>query len=115
VSGLKEAGLFTRVVDDVREGSLTTAEIADITGVDERQVYNWASGASRPKGIKRDRLLELQFIIKELREVYTPEGADIWLHARNRALNKSRPIDLLVAGDFQSVLAAVEQLTSGST
>jgi hypothetical protein len=115
VSSLKEAGLFTRIVDDVREAALTTVEIAEITGVDERQVYNWASGASRPKGVKRDRLLEIHFIVKELREVYTPEGADIWLHGRNKELGRTRPIDLLIEGDFQTVLAAVERLTTGST
>jgi transcriptional regulator with XRE-family HTH domain len=113
-SALSDGGLFSKIVEDVREAALTTAEIAEIAGVDERQVYNWASGASRPRGEKKDRLLEIHYIVKELRDVYTPEGADIWIHARNRSLRGEKPIDLLVSGDFRSVLAAVERLKTGA-
>jgi hypothetical protein len=113
-SRLSEAGLYGRIVDEIREAALTTAEVAKITGVDERQVYNWVAGAARPRGEKRDRLLEIHYIIKELRGVYTPEGTDIWIHARNRSLSGQRPIDLLVAGDFQPVLQAVDRLRTGA-
>jgi transcriptional regulator with XRE-family HTH domain len=111
---LSDAGLYARIVDEVREAALTTAEVAQITGVEERQVYNWASGSSRPKGNTRDRLLEIHYILKALREVYTHEGTDIWIHARNRALSGQRPIDLLLSGDFQPVLLAVERLRTGA-
>jgi hypothetical protein len=111
---LKDAGLYSRIVEDIRESALTTAEIADVAGVEERQVYNWASGAARPRGEKKDRLLEMHYIVKELREVYTPEGVDIWTHARNRGLNGQKPIDLLIKGDFRSVLAAIERLKTGA-
>lgn len=113
-SKLSDVGLYGRIVDEIREATLTTAEVAKITGVDERQVYNWAAGVSRPKGDKRDRLLEIHYIVKELRDVYTPEGTDIWIHARNRSLSGQRPIDLLVAGDFQPVLHAVDRLRTGA-
>jgi transcriptional regulator with XRE-family HTH domain len=113
-SALTDAPVYSRIVEDVREAALTTAEIADVTGVDERQVYNWASGASRPRSDTRDRLLEIYYIVKELREVYTPEGVDIWIHARNRGLNGQKPIDLLISGDFPTVVAAVERLKTGA-
>ena len=113
-SKLSDAGLYGRIVDEIREAALTTAEVAKITGVDERQVYNWAAGASRPRGEKRDRLLEIHYIIKELRDVYTSEGTDIWVHARNRSLSGQRPIDLLIAGEFQPVLHAVDRLRTGA-
>jgi hypothetical protein len=106
--------LFSRIVENVREAALTTDEIADIVGVDERQVYNWASGASRPRGRNRDRLLEVKYIVDALSDVYTPEGIDIWLHGRNRSLKGQKPIDLLVEGDFTTVLAAIERLQTGA-
>jgi hypothetical protein len=115
MSSLQEAGLFPRIVEDVREAALTASEIADIAGVDERQVYNWASGASRPRGEKRNRLLEIHYIVQQLREVYSPEGTEIWLHGRNRALHGEKPIELLKKGDFETVLRSVEQLTTGAT
>lgn len=113
-STLSDAGLYARIVEEIRDAALTSAELAGVTGVDERQVYNWAAGTSRPRGLKRDRLLEVHYILKALREVYTQEGAEIWIHGRNRSISGQRPIDLLIAGDFQPVLLAVERLRTGA-
>lgn len=111
---LAESGLYARLVDDLREAVLTNAELAEITGVKTRQVQHWASGAHRPQGEAKDRLLELHYIVERLREIYAPEGTDIWVHGRNRGLGGRKPIDLLRAGDFEPVLAAVERLASGA-
>lgn len=112
--GLAEV-LYSRIVSDIRDASLTSSELAAITGVRERQVQNWAAGTSRPGGASRDRLLEVKYIVDLLKEVYTPEGIDIWVHARNRSLDGHRPIDLLKAGEFREVLNAVERLTAGAS
>jgi len=111
---LMESGLYARIVEDLRETALTTAEVAAITGVRERQVQHWAAGSHRPQGAKRDRLLELAYVIDRLRDVYKPEGIDIWLHGRNRDLNGERPIDLLEQGEFATVLNAIERLETGA-
>lgn len=111
---LGRSGLYAKLVVDLREGVLTNAELAEITGVRARQVQHWASGAHRPVGEAKDRLLELQYIVDQLRDVYTAEGIDIWLHGRNQALDSEKPIDLLVAGRFKEVLGAVERLASGA-
>jgi len=65
-------------------------------------------------GEAKDRLLELHYILERLRDVYTAEGADIWIHGRNRDLGGEKPIDLLAAGQFERVLAAVERLGAGA-
>jgi hypothetical protein len=113
-TSLRESGLYARIVEEIRDAALTSAELAVVAGVDERQVYNWAAGTSRPRGDNRDRLLEVHYIVRALRDVYTQEGADIWIHGRNRTLGGERPIDLLAAGDFQPVLLAVERLRTGA-
>jgi uncharacterized protein (DUF2384 family) len=105
---------YRQIVNEVREASLTAAELADIVGVRERQIHHWAAGTHKPQGEARDRLLEVRYIVGQLKEVYTPEGIDIWLHGRNRSLDSQRPIDLLRAGDFRSVLDAIERLRSGT-
>jgi hypothetical protein len=111
---LMESGLYARIVEDLRETALTTAEVAAITGVRERQVQHWAAGSHRPQGIKRDRLLELAYVVDRLRDVYKPEGIDIWLHGRNRDLQGERPMDLLAQGEFAMVLNAIERLETGA-
>src|SRR3954452_25627904 len=111
---LAESGLYARMVGDLRTTALTNSEVAEITGVKVRQVQHWASGAHRPVGEAKDRLLELHYIVDRLRDIYTAEGADIWLHGRNRTLRSEKPIDLLSAGKFKEVLGAVERLASGA-
>lgn len=111
---LAESGLYAKLVGDLREGVLTNSELAGITGVKPRQVQHWASGAHRPAGDSKDRLLELHYIVDRLRDIYTAEGVDIWLHGRNRSLHSEKPIDLLTEGKFKQVLAAVERMASGA-
>lgn len=109
-----ESGYYARIIKELRETALTTAELAEIAGVRDRQVHHWAAGTHRPKGEKRDRLLETAYIVEQLADVYKPEGVDIWLHGRNKSLGGERPIDLLRARNFTAVLNAVERLKTGA-
>jgi transcriptional regulator with XRE-family HTH domain len=109
-----ESGVYARIVDGLRDRALTTQELASVVGVNPRQISNWASGSHIPKGARRDRLLEVEYIVNALRDVYTREGADIWLHGRKRSLGGQRPIDLMREGRFQTVLHAVERLRTGA-
>jgi transcriptional regulator with XRE-family HTH domain len=105
---------YQRIVNDIRNTGLTAAELATIVGVRERQVQHWASGGHKPQGEARDRLLEVAYVVDQLKEVYLAEGVEIWLHGRNRELEGERPIDLLRNGHFKPVLAAIERLKVGA-
>jgi uncharacterized protein (DUF2384 family) len=107
-----ESPVYRRVVADARE-LLTLSEIAEVTGVQTRSVQNWATGTTRPDGIQRDRLLELQYIVDALSDVYDSEGADIWIHRPQRMLNHQTPIDALKAGRFEEILAVIDYLAGG--
>jgi transcriptional regulator with XRE-family HTH domain len=105
---------YPSLVDEIRASGVTLNEIGRITGVRERQVQNWASGSSRPGAETRDRLVDVHYIVRQLREVYRPEGIEIWLHARNAELGGQRPIDRLINGEFQVVVEAVDRLAVGA-
>jgi uncharacterized protein (DUF2384 family) len=107
--------LYARIVEEIRDSGLSTADNARIVGVAERQVRNWTSGGHTPRGRNRDRLLELHYVTQALRDVYTREGAEIWLHGRKRSLAGRRPIDMLADGSYEEVLDAVERLHAGAT
>lgn len=111
---LIESGLYAQIVSQLREQALTTQELADVIGVNSRQVSNWASGQNVPRGDRRERLLEIDYIVKQLRGIYTREGTEIWLHGRKRSLDHQRPIDLMREGRFQTVLNAIERLNAGA-
>jgi transcriptional regulator with XRE-family HTH domain len=105
--------LYRHVVADARRVGLRVAEIGEIAGVSERAVQNWSSGKSKPDGPSRERLLELKYVIEELSDVYTPEGIEVFLHSRQRALDGKRPVDVLRDGNFEVVLALVDRLAGG--
>ncbi|HJQ02047.1 MAG TPA: antitoxin Xre/MbcA/ParS toxin-binding domain-containing protein [Jatrophihabitans sp.] len=81
-------------------------------GASVRTVQNWASGHAAPRVGSRQRLLDVQYLVAELRDVYTDEGIEIWLHARNRNLGGSRPIDLITAGEIDIVLEEAQRLAA---
>jgi len=106
---------FPSLVEEIRQAGLSTSEIGQITGVRERQVQNWVSGSSRPAAETRDRLVDIHYIVRALLHVYRPDGVEIWLHARNPELGGRRPVEMLVEGQFEPVVAAVQRLQSGAT
>jgi len=42
--------LYARIVNEIRDSGLSTADIARLVGVAERQVRNWTSGGNTPSG-----------------------------------------------------------------
>jgi hypothetical protein len=108
-----ESLLFSSIVQTARVG-LSVAELAEVTGVKPRQVHNWAAGTSRPAGMHRDHLLEVAYLVDALRDVYEPEGVEIWIHSRNRMLGGQKAIDLLKERRYEEVIDAVERLKSGA-
>jgi transcriptional regulator with XRE-family HTH domain len=104
---------YSRIVSDLRE-TVSTEDLARIIGIHSRQIQNWAAGRNRPQGENREQLLGVYYLVQRLRDVYRPEGIEIWLHSRNREFDARRQLDLLVAGEYERVLAAVERLADGT-
>ena len=104
---------FMRMVDDVTDNVLTQSEFARAVGAAERTVQNWSRGQTKTRGATANRVLDLAYLVRELREVYTDEGIEIWLKSRNRNLALHRPIDLLSEGRVDEVLAEVDRVIGG--
>lgn len=101
---------YLRIVEEVTEAGFTQVELGRAVGASSRTVQNWAAGTTAPTGVKVRRLLDLQYIVRELRNAYTDEGIKIWLNSRNRNLERHRPIDLLTSGKFDLVLREAERV-----
>jgi transcriptional regulator with XRE-family HTH domain len=100
-----------RIVEQVTGSGISQQELSAAVGASVRSVQNWASGSAAPRGASRERLLDVQFIVEELQSVFTVEGVEIWLHARNRNLGSARPIDLLTSGEVDRVLEEAQRLS----
>jgi len=102
---------YLRIVQQVTGSGISQRELGSAVGASLRSVQNWATGESAPRGGSRTRLLDMKYIVEELRAVYTEEGVNIWLHARNRNLGGDRPIDLLTAGEVDRVVEEAQRLS----
>lgn len=47
-------------------------------------------------------------------EVFTPDGVELWMDARNRMLDGRSPHELIAAGKGQRTLDLIDFLASGS-
>jgi hypothetical protein len=102
---------YLRIVEQVTGSGITQEELGSAVGASLRSVQNWASGTAAPRGTSRERLLDVKYIVEELRAAYTDEGIEIWLHARNRNLGGQRPIDLLAEGDVDTVVEEAQRVS----
>lgn len=102
---------YLRIVEQVTGSGISQRELGSAVGASLRSVQNWATGESAPRGGSRTRLLDMKYIVEELRTIYTEEGVSIWLHARNRNLGGDRPIDLLTAGEVDRVVEEAQRLS----
>lgn len=102
---------YLRILEQVTASGITQQELGNVVGASVRSVQTWASGDAAPKGVKAQRLLDVKFIVEELSSVYSEEGVEIWLRARNRNLHGQRPIDLLANGQIDEVVEEAQRLS----
>ncbi len=101
---------YRRIIDDLASGGLTQEDVGRAVAVSRRSVAGWASGETVPRGLRVEKLLDLRDMVERLKEVYAPEGVQIWLHSRNRNLARARPVDLLAEGRLDEVIAEVDRV-----
>ena len=113
-SHLASSLTFPRIIEELSASGITRVELSKAVGAAERTVQTWAAGTSAPTGLRARRLLDVQFIVRELSDTYTQEGVRIWFNSRNRNLERERPIDLLERGEIDRVLEEATRI-SGAT
>ncbi len=106
-----DGNAFPRMLSTLTGVGLTQAQIGEIIGVSLRTVSGWAAGTAVPAGRRVQLLLDLRTLVEELRGTYNEQGIRLWLNARNRNLDRRRPLDLLLGGDYDQVL--VEAVRAG--
>ena len=102
---------FPRIVSLVTGAGITQTQLGKAVGSSLRTVQNWAGGDTAPTGAKLQRLLDIGYLVEELKDAYSEEGIAIWMNSRNRNLDGERPIDLLTAGRIDEVLEEAQRVS----
>ncbi len=102
----------SEIVDALKSFGVTQVDVAAVTQVSDRAVRGWRNGDIRPD--RYDRLAQLRDLVLLLSDSLTPRGVGQWLHAKNRALDGARPVDLLAEDHYEDVRSAAESFIDGS-
>jgi transcriptional regulator with XRE-family HTH domain len=95
------------------KGAMHSADVANILNVRPETVSRWNKGKALPHPNTEKQLLELEFILDKLADLYEPHDARLWLFARQRLLQDRVPAELIQQGRVDEVLAVVNQLLDG--
>ena len=105
---------IARRLESIQEkADMRSADVANVLNVRPETVSRWNNGKALPHASTERQLLELEFIVDKLADIYEPHDARLWLFSRQRLLQDRTPADLLQQGHVDEVLAAVNQLLDG--
>jgi len=82
-------------------------------GTNPRTVARWLSEESEPRTEARRRLLEILAVLESLSAVLHPQAAHDWLYSPNPLVEHRKPVELLEAGDWRTVLGLIDALAEG--
>ena len=54
--------------------------------------------------------MDLEYIVEQLADLYSPQEARLWLYSRQRLLDGAAPAELIREGKAQTVIAVIDQL-----
>jgi len=109
------AGALALRLDQIQQHARVSArEFAELLNTTPETVSRWRTGRTEPQPDRRDSLLRLEWLVKELSELYPPEEAHLWLFSPHKRLDGRRPADLIQMGKTEEVLRIIAQLKDGA-
>ncbi len=64
------------------KGAMRSSDVANVLNVRPETVSRWNKGKALPHASTEKQLLELEFVIDKLADIYEPHDARLWLFAR---------------------------------
>lgn len=87
--------------------NLGNNRVAELLGVSPSQPSRWSRGDERVSPENQRSLLDLDYVMARLLQLFPKEQADVWLASHNAHLG-ARPVDVLQLRGASSVVAAID-------
>jgi hypothetical protein len=87
---------------------------ARLVGVAKSQPSRWVEGREAPSPRSRKHLLDLDYVLSRLEDLYEASTAARWLDSPNSFLDGARPMDVLLHEGPGPVIEAVDATIAGS-
>ena len=102
---------IARKLSTIQEkGAMRSVDVANLLNARPETVSRWNQGKAFPRPDAEKLLLQLEFIIDQLSDLYDPIEARHWLYSPQRLLANSSPAELIQTGRSQDVIMIVNQL-----
>ena len=109
--GQVELLLAARLAQLIRD--LGNNRVASLLDVSVSQPSRWKTGEERISAENQRRLLDLDYVMARLLQLYPREQAEIWLTSHNAHLG-SRPVDVLRLRGAAAVVVAIDAEAEGA-
>lgn len=87
--------------------------VADLISVSRSQPSRWRAGREGLGPESQRRVLDLDYVVARLLQIYPREQAEIWLTSHNAHLG-ARPVDVLRLRGAEPVIAAIDAEAEGA-
>ena len=92
------------------KGAMRNIEVANLLGTRPETVSRWNQGRAYPHANTEKTLLELEYIVDQLADFYSPTEARQWIFAPQKLLDGASPAELIRNGRIDEVMRLVSQL-----
>ncbi len=93
---------------------LGSNRVAELLGVSRSQPSRWRSGKEGLSEESQRALLDLDYVIARLHQVWMPDVARIWLSSANPRLGGGTPVEALRQRGVADVIAAIDAEAQGA-
>ena len=97
----------------VQKGSIRSVDVAKVLQIRPETVSRWNLGKAFPRPEAARILLDLEYVVERLADLYEPDEARLWLFSRQKLLNGKIPAELIQQGHTDEVIKLIRQIEEG--
>jgi hypothetical protein len=87
---------------------------ADLLGVSRSQPSRWRSGAEGLAASNQRAVLDLDYVVVRLHQIWLPDVAATWLQSPNAHLGGALPVDVIRQQGAAAVIGAIDAEAEGA-
>jgi len=108
------ANVIARKLESLQnKGSIKSVDVANVLQIRPETVSRWNQGKAFPQPEAERALLDLEYVVDQLADLYEPDEARLWLFARQKLLNGEIPAELIRQRRTDEVIKIIRQLLEG--
>jgi hypothetical protein len=108
------ANVIARKLESLqKKGSIRSVDVANVLQIRPETVSRWNQGKAFPQPEAEKTLLDLEYVVDQLADLYEPDEARLWLLSRQKLLNGEVPAELIRQHRTDEVIQVIRQLLEG--